>query len=106
MFLDRRVGGVSIFVLRSFHTASVLESPECETRNFLVMRLDRLKVRIADIYRPPTANLTSFLQKLDVIMVKHPEMFVFGDFNINLFGLNANNVNNYNNVIEYSIQDS
>lgn len=78
-------GGVSIYVLKSFTQANELESFEFDNCNFLVVELEYQKIKISTAYRPPDANITTFVDKLDQCLEKYQNMFFFGDTNINLF---------------------
>ena len=93
-------GGVSIFIKKSFSEANQIESFEFENSNFLVVNLERYKLKIATIYKPPDAALDPFLNKLDLFLTKNKNAYIFGDLNIDIFKSSERRVQNYTNCVD------
>lgn len=96
---EKSGGGVSILVLKSFDTANQLVSFESENSSFLLVELEKLKIKIATVYRPPSNNDETFPNKLDALLETHSNLFLFGDMNYDIFAHGNVKVNKYMNVI-------
>lgn len=77
-------GGVAIYVNNSFSDSCVIEACEIDNCNFLTIKLLKLKHYIVTAYRPPSSNITHFLNKLNELL-KFEKTFFYGDTNIDLF---------------------
>jgi exonuclease III len=88
-------GGVSIFIKNTFSDSEMVEAFECENANILLVKLKYLNTHIAGSYKPPDTNLNVFLPRLDGIVEKYQNLFIFGDLNVNILDESNNNVKNY-----------
>ena len=93
-------GGASIFVKESFSSVYVVENFSFEKSNFLILHLERFNIFVGTIYKPPDSSLSTFLPKMDFILSKYKHLFLFGDFNVNIFNKTDSKVKSYHETVE------
>lgn len=98
-----RGGGAAIYVLNSFDNATLAYENDFFGNNIIVIKLLRLKIKIACCYRKPNnqddSDASIFRDILDSVISKHNSAYFFGDFNINLLdktAISANHLNTFN----------
>ena len=104
--LIKKGGGVAIYVnnVWSPYTENVTDATysnrHIEVITISVKRPNRRHMSIVTVYRPPLGNLDEFADKLedifDKIKVDNPEIWIMGDFNINMMDRNNKYVKRLN----------
>lgn len=84
----RSGGGVTIYVHEDFDTQTKVMSLDKDDDNFLVVSLQKHKMYIAAIYRQPNnkndPQCNFFFHNLNNLLESYRNMYILGDFNINL----------------------
>ena len=94
---NKRGGGVAIYVSKIFDVCKINELSECIDNCMEVltinMKLNKLlSINVACIYRPPGSDINLFNENLCSYLNKRgrKNMFICGDFNINLLNSDTN----------------
>lgn len=96
---NKRGGGAVIYVRSSLSNANLVLNVVSDNASYLVVHLDRLNLHVGTVYKPPDVDTKSFLPHFDELLSKFPKLFMFGDFNINLFKSYDGVVRAYNEVV-------
>ena len=98
-----RGGGISMFINKYFkcdpltEICCMLDFIEC---SFVKCVKGDRKFILGTVYRPPSANMSLFFDKLNYILnyisnLNHGELIICGDFNINLLNIDDNHTCNF-----------
>lgn len=80
---ENRSGGCCIFVHDEID-ATLIQEYEFELSNFLIVKLMKLNIHIACVYRYGDSNLTNFNEQLEKNIFTFKRLVLVGDININL----------------------
>lgn len=92
-------GGVSIYVLKSFSNCNQIESFESDNSNFLIVEIERLKIKVGTIYRPPSSKDQLFIKTLDQLLENQKNILIFGDTNYDIFDAQDSNTKRFTSTI-------
>lgn len=86
-------GGVSIYV-NNCHSSQKIDSYIVNGNEFLLIKLDSLRLNVGGIYRPPDTSLSNFLIDFQSFVNKsdRAKLLIFGDINLNLLTDSSINV--------------
>lgn len=87
-----RFGGVSIFVRKDFSDFNLIHKLDIDQNNSLLINLQKFNIKIGAIYRQRESNFENFLSRLEHILDNQNNCYVFGDFNLDLFNLDTDNI--------------
>lgn len=81
-------GGVAIFLHESFDNANIVFEKDFDNNNALIIALIKNKCKIAAFYRQPNNpndySTSKFVNIFEQLLTQHSNMYVIGDFNLNL----------------------
>lgn len=99
-----RGGGCSIYIDSLIPSSKIYE--QClDNQNILIVKLNKNKLNIVAIYRPPGSDLNQFMKKLKNIISNYSNSLIVGDFNINILNNNNSLVDEYlNSLSMYGFQ--
>lgn len=93
-----RGGGVSIFVLGNLKSQLTLNHHD-NVNNFLIVDLIDLGVKVMGVYNPGR-EVNEFLDKFERLIDNYENLYICGDFNINLLDGSNDLVQNYRYRVE------
>lgn len=90
-------GGIAIY-LKNTIDYNIKESINQENNQILIINIPNKNINFGIIYRPPSTNISKFINFFDSILHKYKNTLFVGDININL--LNDNNfIKSYKNML-------
>lgn len=95
---DKPGGGVSIFCHVSIESSIILEENFLTVANCVIIKLNKLNINVAAIYKPPDCDANEFTNYFSGYMNKFKNIFFFGDYNINISN-NTNDSNFFKNTV-------
>lgn len=95
---ENKGGGVVIYVLSTILSKLKYEQCFCES-NLLIVNLPVLNCNVMAVYRPPHVNKNDFLNTFEEIISQHKNMYIIGDFNIDLLKKNDSHVQKYLEIL-------
>lgn len=78
-------GGVAVYTHESLGCANELLCNEHLHCNYLAVEVHSIKTKILTAYRPPSADLSQFLENIDEFLEKNDKVLFFGDTNVDIF---------------------
>ena len=86
---NKRGGGVALYLRNSYDVGNLIFEQDFNNNNVVIISLLHHKFKISVWYRQPNnledADASRFITFYENTLSKHSNMFVLGDFNINLF---------------------
>lgn len=92
-------GGTAIYVRKNLKFRTIELNPNFN-KIIIEVFMDKQKIKIMTLYRPPSSNINEFLEELETTCESFKNGLIVGDMNIDILNTTTNSVA-YKNTLEY-----